>query len=238
VVSSDESLLRSLRDFEAELVGEPSRNGHDPSAGADVVLLDLRDAGRQRLIPEYARRGRAVLALGRGDRGEEILRCLDAGADDYVRLTATPVELAARIRSIARRAASVAAARPQSVFEDDPEPETPRPGDPLALTDYRFDELTILTGRHEVWQGDHQVELTPTEFALLVALAGHPNEVVSHHRLTAAIWGAEGLSSRRHLRVHVRHLREKLESDPSSPTLVLTEKGRGYRLAVTEVEAA
>lgn len=239
VVSSDESILRSLREFQAELVAEPSRNGHDPSEGADLVLLDLREASRVGLIREYARRGRPVLAIGPWDHGVEVLRCLEAGADDCVSASIEPSELAARIRSIARRATAPAEASPiASVFEDDLEPTTPRADDPLVLNDYRFTELTILTGRHEVWREDDPVDLTPTEFSLLLALAQHPNEVVSHHRLTAAIWGAEGMSSRRHLRVHVRHLREKLEAQPGTPQLILTEKGRGYRLCVTELEAA
>ena len=239
VVSTDESILRSLREFSAELVAEPSRNGHDPSAGADLVLLDVRDRSRLGLIREYARRGRPVMAIGLCDRDEDVLRCLEAGADDCVSDRIEAVELAARIRSITRRASKVTDAAPvPSVFEEDPEPNTPRAYDPLALEDYRFDELTILTGRHEVWLGEEPVDLTPTEFSLLLALARHPNDVVSHHRLTAAIWGAEGMSSRRHLRVHVRHLREKLEVHPGSPQLILTEKGRGYRLCVTELEAA
>jgi DNA-binding response OmpR family regulator len=239
VVSTDDSILRSLREFSAELVAEPSRNGHDPSAGADLVLLDVRGPNRLSLIREYARRGRPVLAIGLCDGGEEVLRCLEAGADDCVSDQIEAVELAARIRSIARRASNVTDMSPApSVFEDEPEPDTPRADDPLALDDYRFDELTILTGRHEVWLRDDPVDLTPTEFSLLLALARHPNDVVSHHRLTAAIWGAEGMSSRRHLRGHVRHLREKLEVQPGSPQLILTEKGRGYRLCVTELEAA
>jgi len=239
VVSSDESILRSLREFRAELVSAPSRNGYDPSEGADLVVLDVREPSRLGLIREYVRRGRPVMAIAACDRREDVLRCLEAGADDCVSEQIEPVELAARIRSIARRAMAAAEATPPpSVFDDEPESSTPRPDDPLAFNDYRFNELTILTGRHEVWLGEEPVELTPTEFSLLLALARQPNDVVSHHRLTAAIWGAEGMSSRRHLRVHVRHLREKLEDQPGNPQLILTEKGRGYRLCVTELEAA
>lgn len=239
VVSTDPTILRSLRDFDAELVSEPTRNGHDPSQSADLVILDVREPKRVGLIREYARRGRPVLVMGPCDHGEALLRCLDAGADDCVSARIEAAELAARIRSITRRAATrVDAPSMPSVFDDEPEPGASRPDDPLSLEDYRFNELTILTGRHEVWLDEEPVDLTPTEFSLLLALARHPNQVVSHHRLTAAVWGAEGLSSRRHLRVHVRHLREKLEKQPGSPSLIVTEKGRGYRLCVTEREAA
>jgi two-component system response regulator MtrA len=239
VVSTDDSLLRSLREFDAQLVAEPSRNGADPSQGADLVLLDVRETTRVGLIREYARHGRPVIAIGGSGRREDVLRCLEAGADDCVSATITTTELATRIRSIVRRSTADPDQQPTpSVFDDDLEPGRARHDDPLVLDDYRFAELTILSGRHEVWRGDNPVELTPTEFSLLVALARSPNGVVTHHKLTAAVWGAEGMSSRRHLRVHVRHLRETLEREPSSPTLILTEKGRGYRLAVTALEAA
>lgn len=238
VVSTDDSILRSLRDFDAQLVAEPTRSGVDHSEDADLVMLDVRPPGRLALIREYVRRGRPVLAIGRSDC-DDVVRCLEAGADDCVSATIPPVELAARIRSIVRRSGSPSGeAAPVSVFDDEPERLPVRPDDPLILNDYRFDELTILTGRHEVWLDEEPIELTPTEFSLLVALARNANQVVSHHKLTAAIWGAEGMNSRRHLRVHVRHLREKIEPEPGSPSMILTEKGRGYRLAVTKSEAA
>ena len=238
VVSTNESILRSLREFDASLVAEPSRNGHDPSEGSDLVLLDVSERSRVSLIREYVRRNRPVLVIGRGGN-DEVLRCLEAGADDCVSATITATELAARIRSIARRATNPSGeGPPASVFDDEPEHAAPRADDPLVLDDYRFLEITILTGRHEVWRDEEPIELTPTDFSLLVALARHPNDVVTHHRLTAAVWGAEGMSSRRHLRVHVRHLREKLEDQPGTPQLILTEQGRGYRLCVTELEAA
>lgn len=239
VVSTDDSLLRSLREFRAELVDAPARNGSDPSSDADLVLLDVRDDARFGLISEYVRRGRPVLAITRRADYDDVLRCLNAGADDCVSASVPPVELAARIRSIARRASATSdrTASP-GVFDAELEPQRARADDPLVLDDYRFAELTILSGRHEVWRGDLPVNLTPTEFSLLIALARSANHVVSHHKLTAAVWGADGMSSRRHLRVHVRHLREKIEAQPGVPQLILTEKGRGYRLAVTELEAA
>jgi DNA-binding response OmpR family regulator len=239
VISSDESLARSLPDFEVSFVEPPRPSGQDPSRNADVVLLDVRDPGRIGLIAELARRGRAVVALRGRSHHESPLRYLDAGADDCVSTEMEPAELAARIRAVVRRNPKTAET---SVFD---EPASDRehiyreiPDDPLTAEEFHFAELSVLTGRHEVWRGDDPVNLTPTEFSLLTELAQHANEVVPHRKLTAAVWGAEGLTSRRHLRVHIRHLREKLEVEPGSPALVITEKGQGYRLCVTEVKAA
>lgn len=239
VISSDESLARSLPDFEVSFVAPPRPNGQDPSRGADIILIDVRDPGRIGLIAEFARRGRAVVALRGRSHSEGPLRYLDAGADDCISIEVEPAELAARIRSVVRRNPKT---DELSVFEeDDRDSESiyrEIPDDPLSAEEYHFAELSVLTGRHEVWRGDDPVNLTPTEFSLLTELAQHANQVVSHRKLTAAVWGAEGLTSRRHLRVHIRHLREKLEQEPGSPVLVVTEKGQGYRLCVTEVKAA
>ena len=239
LISSDVSLARSLPDFEVSFVEPPRPNGQDPSKGADIILVDVRDPGRIGLIAEFARRGRAVLALRGRSHNESPLRYLDAGADDCVSIEVGPAELAARIRSVVRRNPKTDEI---SVFEererDSESVYTEIPDDPLSAQEYHFAELSVLPGRHEVWRGDDPVSLTPTEFSLLTELAQHPNKVVSHRKLTAAVWGAEGLTSRRHLRVHIRHLREKLELEPGSPVLIITEKGQGYRLCVTEVKAA
>lgn len=237
IISSDESLARSLPDFDVSFVEPLRANGQDQSKDADVILLDVRDPGRVGLIAEYARRGRAVVALRGRSHHESPLRYLDAGADDCVSSDMQPAELAARIRAVVRRNPAPAES---SVFgeADSDFDRGDLVDDPLTAEEYHFAELSVLTGRHEVWRGDEPINLTPTEFALLTELAQRANEVVSHHRLTAAVWGGEGLTSRRHLRVHIRHLREKLEAEPGSPTLVLTEKGQGYRLCVTEVKAA
>lgn len=239
VISSDESLAHSLPDFEVSFVEPPRPNGQDPSRDADVILLDVRDPGRIGLIGEFARRGRAVVALRGRSHHDNPLRYLDAGADDCVSIDMTPTELAARIRAVVRR-------NPEptelSVFEQSDRDQENLyreiPDDPLSAQEYHFAELSVLTGKHEVWLGDDPINLTPTEFSLLTELAEHANNVVPHRKLTAAVWGAEGLTSRRHLRVHIRHLREKLEKEPGSPVLVITEKGQGYRLCVTEVKAA
>ena len=239
VISTDESLARALPEFEVDFVEPPRPNGQDPSRDADIVLIDVRDPGRVGLIAEFARRGRTVIAFRGRSHNESPLRYIDAGADDCVGTEMQPTELAARIRAVARRNP-----RSEEVSVFDTPGHDPGnlyrevPDDPLAAEEYHFAELSVLTGRHEVWRGDDPVNLTPTEFALLTELAQHANQVVPHRKLTAAVWGAEGLTSRRHLRVHIRHLREKLETEPGSPALVVTEKGQGYRLCVTEVKAA
>jgi DNA-binding response OmpR family regulator len=83
-----------------------------------------------------------------------------------------------------------------------------------------------------VWRGEQEINLTPTEFRLLVYLARHRGQALSRGQILAAVWGYDaGVESERAVNVHVRRLREKVEFDPAQPTLILTVPGIGYRLA-------
>jgi DNA-binding response OmpR family regulator len=82
-----------------------------------------------------------------------------------------------------------------------------------------------------VKRGDQVVNLTPTEYRLLVYLAQHLGQALSRAQIVDAVWGyAADIESERTVNVHIRHLREKLEVDPSRPSLILTVPGIGYRL--------
>ncbi len=81
-------------------------------------------------------------------------------------------------------------------------------------------------------RGDQALNLTPTEFRLFVLLAQHPGQVLSRTQILEAVWGYDAdVESERAVNVHVRRLREKVELEPSKPSLVLTVPGVGYRLA-------
>jgi len=82
-----------------------------------------------------------------------------------------------------------------------------------------------------VWRGNQLLNLTPTEFRLFVFLACHPGQALSRPQILDAVWGYDAdVESERIVNVHVRRLREKVELDPSRPTLILTVPGIGYRL--------
>jgi DNA-binding response OmpR family regulator len=84
--------------------------------------------------------------------------------------------------------------------------------------------------RAQAWRGDHQLNLTPTEFRLLTFLAQYPGQALSRQQILNAVWGyAAEVESDRTVNVHIRRLREKIEPDPGSPRLILTVPGIGYR---------
>jgi DNA-binding response OmpR family regulator len=84
--------------------------------------------------------------------------------------------------------------------------------------------------RRSVSVGDRPVDLTFSEFELLQAMMSRPEELFNRHELLRAIWGDSAYRDPRGIDVHVRHLREKLETDPARPELLLTVRGVGYRL--------
>ncbi len=136
---------------------------------------------------------------------------LELGADDYVVKPFDLRELIARIRALLRRAYGELAdlAQGEHIF---------------------FGEVEIDLERLQVTQRGEPVYLTPTEFRLLRYLASHPNRPCSRDDLIEAVWGYSGeIGSDRTVDVHIRHLREKLEEDPSAPRWILTVRGMGYK---------
>jgi DNA-binding response OmpR family regulator len=137
---------------------------------------------------------------------------LEMGADDYMTKPFSLRELLSRVRALLRRAygefSSTDASR-------------------LYVGDLLIDRT-----RTQVWHGNRQLNLTPTEYKLFVFLAQHPGQALSRSQIVEAVWGFDaGIESERAVNVHIRRLREKVELDPSRPALILTVPGVGYRLA-------
>jgi DNA-binding response OmpR family regulator len=137
---------------------------------------------------------------------------LEMGADDYVTKPYSLRELLSRIRALLRRAyGEFSAASADLLYAGD---------------------LVIDRGRGQVWRDDQLINLRPTEFWLLVFLARHPGQALSRGQILDAVWGYDAdVESERVVTVYVRRLREKVELDPSHPSLILTVPGIGYRLA-------
>jgi two-component system, OmpR family, KDP operon response regulator KdpE len=141
-----------------------------------------------------------------GDEREKV-RALDAGADDYITKPFGTDELLARLRAVLRRAT-----------EDGGEPR-------ITVGD-----LAVDLAARTVTRGEAEVHLTPIEFDLLKVLAQNRGRLVTHRQLLHEVWGPSYENETHYLRVHVAHIRSKLEPEPSRPRYVITEPGVGYRL--------
>lgn len=136
---------------------------------------------------------------------------LEMGADDYVTKPYGLRELLSRIRALLRRSYGELSSRDANL---------------LYVSD-----LVIDRGRGVVGRGDQIINLTPTEFRLLVFMAQHQGQALTRAQILDAVWGYEAdVDSERAVNVHIRRLREKIEIDPSIPSLILTVPGIGYRM--------
>ena len=95
-------------------------------------------------------------------------------------------------------------------------------------------DLEIDNVRHRVMRGGSEVKLTPKEFELLSFLARHAGKVVTHRQILTAVWGPAHAADTQYLRVYIGQLRQKVESDPGDPRIIITEPGIGYRIAETD----
>ena len=178
----------------------------------DVVLLDLGLPDGDGLALCAAVRTHStvpiIIVTARSD-STDVVAGLEAGADDYVSKPVVGSELSARIRALLRRTG-----------RDEP------------TGSVSVGELVVDLRHGSVTRGGVDVPLTRTERRLLRELAVHSGQVVTREELLERVWGYQDIGDSRLLDVHVRRLRIKLEPDPSSPELVLTVRGLGYRFQV------
>lgn len=176
----------------------------------DLVLLDVMLPGLDGIeVCEAIRQesGTPIIMLTARTDTRDVVRGLEAGADDYVVKPFNPTELIARIRARLRE--------PQVEAN-----ETLRVGD-----------LDIDVSAHEVRRGSTPIPLTPLEFDLLLILARKPQQVFTRDVLLEKVWGYQYKADTRLVNVHVQRLRAKIELDPDHPAIVTTVRGVGYRAA-------
>jgi DNA-binding response OmpR family regulator len=176
----------------------------------DLVVLDLMLPGTDGLALCRWIRSRSelpvIMLTARGEEADRIVG-LELGADDYVTKPFSPRELAARVRTVLRRAS------------------------PPVLRDARleFGDLALDASTREVMKDGKQVRLTAKEFDLLWFLSTNRRHVFSRDQLMDRVWGYEAARDTGTVTVHIRRLREKIESDPSNPRYLETVWGVGYR---------
>jgi two-component system KDP operon response regulator KdpE len=148
-----------------------------------------------------------VLMLTARVQSQDIVTGLDSGADDYLLKPFNMDELMARVRALLRR--------------------VPSPNRPVSAGN---GEIVIDKQKREVRVRNEVVDLTPTEYDLLLLLAENAGTVMEHETLLRGVWGQEYTKDNDYLKVYIWHLRRKIEIDPRDPKLLLTEWGVGYRL--------
>jgi two-component system OmpR family response regulator len=171
----------------------------------DVMLPDLDGFEVQRRLVERGQRA-AVLFLTARDATEDKVHGLTIGGDDYVTKPFSLEELIARVRAVLRRAGGIAGGSERLRFED-----------------LEMDEDT-----HEVWRGQREVELTPTEFGLLRLLLSNPRRVLSKSQILDHVWQYDFGGDASIVETYVSYLRKKV--DVEQPHLIHTVRGVGYVL--------
>jgi DNA-binding response OmpR family regulator len=217
----DEDSVQKLLTYPLERDGfrvVPARDGEEAlrrfaAEPIDLVVLDIMLPKLDGL--EVCKRLRAessvpiIMLTARDDEFDTVLG-LELGADDYITKPFSIREFRSRVRALLRRAGTAHRGRDG--------------GTPIEVAGVKIDP-----DRRAVEIDGKAVELTYVEFELLRTLASAPGRVFSRRNLLEAVWGDAAYREPRTIDVHVRHLREKLERDPSEPDLLLTVRGAGYR---------
>jgi two-component system, OmpR family, KDP operon response regulator KdpE len=221
VVDDEVQILRALRRALAARGHEvvTARDGEDAiteveAAMPDLLVLDLNLPGIDGM--EVCRRLRTwtevpilILSVREDEAGK--VEALDLGADDYLTKPFGVEELLARVRALLRRSRTRESLPPR----------------------FEVDGVEIDLSTHRVSRDGTDVHLTKTEWSLLEAMAEYPGKLLTHRWLLERVWGAGYQEDVEVLRVFISQLRRKVEPDPTTPAVIVTDPGIGYRWAVT-----
>jgi two-component system KDP operon response regulator KdpE len=175
----------------------------------DLGLPDMDGLAVIRRLREWTQT--PVIVLSVRDSDDDKIAALDAGADDYLTKPFSVGELLARLR--------VAQRHVQSEIE--------------AAT-FQLNGLRVDFDHRLVTVNNHEIKLTPTEYALLHLFIRYAGKVLTHRQILKEVWGPNYIDETHYLRVYIAQLRQKLEADPTRPQFILTEPGIGYRLAAPD----
>lgn len=201
-----ESAGHAVREVDAGQLGLDEVAHRAPDAVIlDLGLPDMSGLEVLRRLREWSRVPVLVLTVLAGETDK--VAALDAGADDYLTKPFGAAELLARIRAILRR--------------------VPASGEPAVVS---FGEIAVDLAARVVRRNGTEVKLTPREYDLLKILVLHRGRVVTHQQILREIWGPKSEEQTHYLRVHMTHLRQKIEAEPHRPRHLKTESGIGYRL--------
>jgi two-component system, OmpR family, KDP operon response regulator KdpE len=218
LVIDDEVQIRRLLKITLEAAGmdvleaDTGRGGLEEAARGqpDVVVLDLGlpDQGGLEVLKQLREWSKVpVLVLTVLSAESDKVAALDAGADDFLTKPFGSAELTARLRAILRRST------------DESEPAV-----------VKFGDIEMDFAARVVRRAGAEVRLTAKEYAMLRMLVVHRGKVVTHGQMLRELWGPKAEENTHYLRVHMTHIRQKLEAEPHRPRHLRTESGIGYRL--------
>jgi two-component system KDP operon response regulator KdpE len=217
LVIDDEPQMRRLLRVTLEAHGyavTDAANGNDgivqaAQARPEIIVLDLGlpDLDGVTVLKRIREWSRVpIIILSVRDRDGDKVAALDAGADDFVTKPFSSAELLARLRTALRRSLP-----------------------PTASSVFRSGDIEVDLATRLVKKNGQEIKLTPTEYALLRLLVVHAGKVLTHRQLLTEVWGPTAVEQTHYLRVHIAHLRDKLEDDSAQPKFILTEPAIGYR---------
>jgi len=185
----------------------------------DLVILDvaLKDVDALEMCRDLRTKHDAlVLVVTDGKDVQDEVRCLESGADDYLRKPFFPNQLLARIRAVSRRTRSSVSQRPSSIITVGP--------------------IVVDSLHNEVKIHGKTIRLTPTEGKLMHLLAANANEVCTANQIITRVWGFGEVGDTYLIKAHIHHLRQKVEPDPNNPRYILTVPSVGYTLVRRPVD--